>query len=92
MAGLEKPSRLEGIGYHIGFSLRYGLGLLPTLLLPVGLVRAFGYTSVKAVVGHDYGASVAVWCAITRPDVFRSLVFMSAPFGTICPSISGQVT
>ena len=25
--------------------------------------------------------SVAAWCALIRPDVFRSVVMMSAPFG-----------
>ena len=35
---------------------------------------------VEAVVGHDYGASVAAWCALTRPDVFRAMTIMSAPF------------
>ena len=46
----------------------------------LGLVSAFGYTSVDAVVGHDFGSSVAAWCALIRPDVFRSVVMMSAPF------------
>jgi pimeloyl-ACP methyl ester carboxylesterase len=32
------------------------------------------------VIGHDFGASVAAWCALVRPDVFRSLALMSAPF------------
>jgi len=35
---------------------------------------------VAAVIGHDFGASVAAWCALVRPDVFRSLALMSAPF------------
>ncbi len=30
--------------------------------------------------GHDFGASVAAWCALVRPDLFRSLALMSAPF------------
>ena len=47
----------------------------------LGLVAAFGYTSVDAVVGHDFGSSVAAWCALVRPDVFRSVALMSAPFG-----------
>ena len=47
----------------------------------LGLVSAFGYASVDAVVGHDFGSSVAAWCALVRPDVFRSVVLMSAPFG-----------
>jgi pimeloyl-ACP methyl ester carboxylesterase len=46
----------------------------------LGLVSALGYTSVDAVVGHDFGSSVAAWCALIRPDVFRSVVMMSAPF------------
>jgi len=41
---------------------------------------ALGYRSVDAVVGHDFGSSVAAWCALVRPDVFRSVVLMSAPF------------
>ena len=46
----------------------------------VGLVSAFGYRSVD-VVGHDFGSPAAAWCAVVRPDVFRSVVLMSAPFG-----------
>ena len=46
----------------------------------VGLVSALGYRSIAAVVGHDFGSPVAAWCALIRPDVFRSLVLMSAPF------------
>jgi pimeloyl-ACP methyl ester carboxylesterase len=47
----------------------------------LGLVSAFGYRSIDAVVGHNFGSSVAAWCALVRPDVFRSVVLMSAPFG-----------
>lgn len=46
----------------------------------LGLVSAFGYRSVATVVGHDFGSPVAAWCALLRPDVFRSVVLMSAPF------------
>ena len=46
----------------------------------LGLIAALGYRSVAAVVGHDFGASVAAWCAVVRPDVFRSVALMSAPF------------
>lgn len=49
----------------------------------IGLVRAFNLDDVHAVVGHDFGAYVAVWCAMMRPDIFKSLVFMSAPFGGV---------
>jgi len=46
----------------------------------LGLVSALGYRSVAAVVGHDFGSPVAAWCAQVRPDVFRSVALMSAPF------------
>jgi pimeloyl-ACP methyl ester carboxylesterase len=46
----------------------------------LGLVFALGYHSVASVVGHDFGSPVAAWCALVRPDVFRSVVLMSAPF------------
>jgi len=47
----------------------------------LGLVRALGADHVAAVVGHDFGSPVAAWCALLRPDVFRAVVLMSAPFG-----------
>lgn len=45
----------------------------------LGLVFALGYRSAD-VIGHDYGASVAAWSALIRPDVFRTVTLMSAPF------------
>ena len=51
----------------------------------IGLVSALGYTSVEAVAGHDFGSPVAAWCALIRPDIFRSVVMMSAPFAGISP-------
>jgi pimeloyl-ACP methyl ester carboxylesterase len=47
----------------------------------MGLLAALGRTSVAAVVGHDFGAAVAAWCAMLRPDIFRAVTLMSAPFG-----------
>ncbi len=46
----------------------------------LGLIAALEYRSVAAVIGHDFGSPVAAWCALIRPDVFRSVVLMSAPF------------
>ncbi len=46
----------------------------------MGLLRALGIGQVAAVVGHDFGASVAGWAALLRPDIFPRLVLMSAPF------------
>src|SRR5439155_1354912 len=50
---------------------------LPDIPLPPSIRSRY----VDAVIGHDFGSSVAAWCALIRPDVFRSVVMMSAPFG-----------
>ncbi len=46
----------------------------------MGVAFAFGHAKVHCVVGHDFGSSVAAWCAVIRPDIFQSVVMMSAPF------------
>lgn len=47
----------------------------------VQLIQSLGYGKVDAVVGQDWGSLVAAWCGLTRPDFFKSVVLMSAPFG-----------
>ena len=44
------------------------------------LISALGHRRVAAVIGHDFGSPVAAHCALVRPDVFTSVVMMSAPF------------
>lgn len=46
----------------------------------VALALALGHKSVAAVVGHDFGSAIAGCCALVRPDFFKSVVLMSAPF------------
>lgn len=46
----------------------------------LGLVFALGYSSVQCIVGHDSGAGVAGWSSIIRPDIYKSVILMSAPF------------
>jgi pimeloyl-ACP methyl ester carboxylesterase len=58
---------------------RSAFRLLATVRDAMGLVNALGHHET-AVVGHDYGSVVAAWCAVTRPDVFRAVALMSAPF------------
>lgn len=75
----------RGYGRSTGWDADYDGDLNSFRLLnlvrdALGLVSAFGYASVDAVIGHDFGSSVAAWCALVRPDVFRSVVLMSAPF------------
>ena len=76
---------LRGYGPSGGTDVTFDDDLAPFTLLNkvrdmLGLVSAIGYRSVVAVVGHDHGSGVAGWCALARPDVFRSVVLMSAPF------------
>ena len=75
----------RGYGRTSGWSPDYDAVLRPFRLLnavrdALGLVAALGHRSVASVIGHDFGASVAAWCALARPDIFRSLALMSAPF------------
>ena len=75
----------RGYGRTAGWDADYDGDLHPFRLTnlvrdALGLVSAFGHHSVAAVVGHDFGSPVAAWCALIRPDVFRSVVLMSAPF------------
>ena len=47
----------------------------------LALVSALGCRTVDGLFGHDAGSHVAAWCSLIRPDVFRSVAMMSAPFG-----------
>jgi pimeloyl-ACP methyl ester carboxylesterase len=46
----------------------------------VSLLAHLGVNHVRAVIGHDFGAPVAAWCALIRPDLFGAVALMSAPF------------
>lgn len=75
----------RGYGRTTGGDDRYegdwqASGMLNLVDDVLSLVNALGRTHVHAVVGHDFGSPVAAWCALTRPDVFRAVVLMSAPF------------
>ena len=89
----------RGYGRTTGWNPEYDGDLAPFRLLnlvrdTLKLTAALGRRSVAAVIGHDFGASVAAWCALVRPDVFHSVALMSAPFagasawplGTAAPS------
>ena len=76
----------RGYGRTTGWDDAYD-GDLDSFRLPnlvrdaLGLTSVLGYRSVAAVIGHDFGSPVAAYCAVIRPDVFRSVALMSAPFG-----------
>jgi pimeloyl-ACP methyl ester carboxylesterase len=76
----------RGFGRTGGTDVAYDDDLTPYRLLnyvtdALALVHALGYRAVDGVFGHDYGSPVAAYCALVRPDVFRSVALMSAPFG-----------
>jgi pimeloyl-ACP methyl ester carboxylesterase len=75
----------RGYGRTAATPIQYEEDLSPFRILnltrdAVALINLLGITSVAAVVGHDFGASIAAACALVRPDLFHSLVIMSAPF------------
>ena len=51
----------------------------------LALLGALERREVALVAGHDYGSGVAAACALIRPDVFRSVAMMSAPFAGVPP-------
>jgi pimeloyl-ACP methyl ester carboxylesterase len=76
----------RGYGRTTGWDADYdgdlrSFGMLNLVRDALGLLAALNIRTVHAVVGHDFGSFVAAWCALIRPDVFRSVVLMSAPFG-----------
>jgi pimeloyl-ACP methyl ester carboxylesterase len=78
----------RGYGRTTGWDAAYDGDLASFRLLNlvrdvVGLVFALGHRRIEALVGHDFGAIVAPWCVLLRPDVFRSMVLMSAPLAGI---------
>jgi pimeloyl-ACP methyl ester carboxylesterase len=75
----------RGYGRTVGWDGSYDGDLASFRLLnivrdAVSLVFTLGYRSVAAVIGHDFGSPAAAYCSLIRPDIFRSVVLMSAPF------------
>ena len=75
----------RGFGRTTGSANDYDAPLGPFGLLNLTrdalcLVSALGYRRTSMFVGHDLGSPVAAYCALIRPDVFPSVVLMSAPF------------
>jgi pimeloyl-ACP methyl ester carboxylesterase len=76
----------RGYGRTTGWDADYDTDLHPWTRLSavrdaLGVLASLGVEHVEAVIGHDFGSPVAAWGALSRPDVFRSVVMMSASFG-----------
>ncbi len=53
----------------------------------VSLIFSLGKKSIDCLVGHDFGSIVAAHATLIRPDIFKSVVLMSAPFDGV-PTIN----
>lgn len=77
----------RGYGRTTGWSADYH-GDLFTFRMPnlvrdaIGLLFRLGHDHAAHVIGHDFGAAVAGWAGVLRPDLFRTVTVMSAPFAT----------
>lgn len=77
---------LRGYGRTTGWDADYdadqiGFRFVNLLRDAIGVLHALGHRTAEAAVGHDFGASVASYAALARPDIFKRMVLMSAPFG-----------
>ena len=84
----------RGYGRTTGGTAEYDVdlrefGMLNLARDVVGLAAALGWDTVDGVFGHDFGSPVAAYCALIRPDIFRSVVTMSGPF-TGPPPLQGE--
>ena len=78
----------RGYGRTTGWSRDYDADLssfrfLGLLREAIGVLYALGHRTAEAIVGHDFGAAAASFHALVRPDIFKRMVLMSAPFGGV---------
>jgi len=79
---------MRGFGRTTGWDDSYdadpdGFRVLSMVRDATGLMLALGYRSVAMVAGHDAGSPIASWCALVRPDMFRSVAMLSSPFAGV---------
>jgi pimeloyl-ACP methyl ester carboxylesterase len=78
----------RGYGRTTGWSADFDADLssfrfMMLLREAIGVLYALGHRTAEAVVGHDFGAGAASFHALVRPDIFKRMVLMSAPFGGV---------
>lgn len=77
------PSANSTLRYTDGID---GFGMVDTISEVISLVytsqeeHGFSMPVVECVIGHDMGSAVAATLALIRPDIFKRLIMMSAPF------------
>ena len=81
---------LRGFGRTVGSATDYDCDLIEFSFLSkvrdmMALIAAVGHDHAAIIVGHDLGSPVAAWCSLVRPDLFHSVVMMSAPHPGVAP-------
>ena len=76
---------LRGYGKTIGGKNNYKGDIseyeMSNLVIDVmSLVFSLGKKSVHCLIGHDFGSILAAHSVLIRPDIFKSVILMSAPF------------
>ena len=79
---------LRGYGRTCGWHVDYDQNLSdfrPSNYLRdcLGLLAALNIDRVDLLVGHDFGSPIAATCTLYRPDIFKRLALMSAPFAGV---------
>ena len=87
---------MRGYGLTIGGKKEFNTDISEYRLLNlstdiISLLSSLNIDKINLLVGHDAGSSVAAVSALIRPDIFKSVVMMSAPYaGT--PNINTSLT
>ena len=76
---------MRGYGLTSGGTRKYDEDISEYRLLNlttdiISLISTLKINKIDLLVGHDAGSSVAGLSALIRPDIFKSVVMMSAPF------------
>ena len=87
---------MRGYGLTSGGTKKYDSNISEYRLLNLttdilSLISALKINKVDLLVGHDAGSSVAGTSTLIRPDIFKSVVMMSAPF-TGAPNIDSNLS
>ena len=80
--GHGQTTNVNNTNWHEYNSDIQGLSQFNEIRDVIGLTNYLGYTSVHSIIGHDAGSPIAGWCAMVRPDIFKSVVLMSSCFTT----------
>ncbi len=82
---------MRGYGRTTGQDTHFDTPLAPFGYLNLvadcaALVQALDLTEIACVIGHDFGSPVAAHCGLIRPDLFKRVMLMSAPYEGPPPS------